>query len=65
MEDIKEHASIKAYAQFKQAQLKLKEVETEMDDFESYGTTRDHAIAWAERQVDVWSYILELIEKDR
>jgi hypothetical protein len=65
MKDIKEQASAKAFAKLSLAKLELKKTEnTDPKDFPDFGTTRDNAIAYQAKQVEVWKYITKLIELD-
>jgi hypothetical protein len=64
MKDIKERASAKAFAKYSLADLELKKIQSESINYADYGSTRENAIAYAEKEVETWSYIVSLIEKD-
>ena len=65
MKDIKEQASAKAFAKLSLAKLELKKIgSTDPKTLEDFGTTYDNAIAYHQKQIEVWEYITKLIELD-
>lgn len=65
MEDIKEAASAKAFAKLNLAEMELSKIENSKIDYSDYGTTLDRAINYQTKQIEVWRYIIKLIELDR
>ena len=65
MNEIKENASAKAFAQLRLAKQKLKDTEdSDPVEYDQWGTSKDNFIAFYQKEYEVWKYITTLIEKD-